>query len=758
MTSTKFSPTPIKALSKIKPLLSLVFFVFSVGLGILVSVITLREDLGQFNWQAFLEASADWFERWPMMVIAFTLLTLVILTSGLRLHLLIKIKQPRQRFIDSLIYGILARYYVLITPWGLGGQPIVMGIMYKKNLPLGIATSAPMLDLLVMRFAMFIFVLIALIGYGYLVDPLIYLLAWIGFIFTCLIPVVMITASFHPFFSQLLIDVVTWVVPTKKRPNFQVKLKETLTQYRQAFLLVKNHPSILILVILFALISQFSLLAIPYFVIASFNLSIFAPSDFAFNLMHVLMMMAFANTILGTVPTLGSAGAAEFTFSTVFSTFISGNILFWATFLWRFLLFYLWLLIGIIISVLQGVFAKREHRRHRIPDFNLPLKVFIFNDGFYPLIDGVVRAIDHHARYLTSKGVDVTVVVPFKGDITGYPYKILAIPLVKIPGFFYPLPFQLSNKKMLEKLFYEGPAIFHAHTPFLLGHLALKLSRAYNVPLVSMFHSKYYDDFYQATKSHFLANFFNRRAVNLMNQSQAVWTVSQGAISTMKSYGIRTNQTKIFTNGVGFVPHPFTKKASQQIYQQWKLNPDVPILLFVGQLIWQKNLRFLLDTLKVLDAMNCPFQMMFVGEGRNRKEVKAYCDSLQFKAKVIFTGKITDEATLSTVYRLGHLFFFPSFYDTDGIVIKEAAVHDLPSLVVEKAAVAAAIKNDHNGFILPNHHKKAALRIQALLNDLPRLKLVGKQAHLDLVKRWDEVLEQLIPAYLAMIKDYYSRG
>jgi hypothetical protein len=36
--------------------------------------------------------------------------------------------------------------------------------------------------------------------------------------------------------------------------------------------------------------------------------------------------------------------------------------------------------------------------------------------------------------------------------------------------------------------------------------------------------------------------------------------------------------------------------------------------------------------------------------------------------------------------------------------------------------------------------------------------LVGKQAHLDLVKRWDEVLEQLIPAYLAMIKDYYSRG
>jgi len=756
MTSTKFSPTPIKALSKIKPLLSLVFLVFSVGLGILVSVITLREDLGQFNWQAFLEASADWFERWPMMVIAFTLLIMVILTSGLRLHLLIKIKQPRQRFIDSLIYGILARYYVLITPWGLGGQPIVMGIMYKKNLPLGIATSAPMLDLLVMRFAMFIFVLIALIGYGYLVDPLIYLLAWIGFIFTCLIPVVMITASFHPFFSQLLIDVVTWVVPTKKRASFQAKLQETLTQYRQAFLLVKNHPSILILVILFALISQFSLLAIPYFVIASFNLSMFAPSEFAFNLMHVLMMMAFANTILGTVPTLGSAGAAEFTFSTVFSTFISGNILFWATFLWRFLLFYFWLMMGMMISLLNGIFYQREKRRHHLPNFNLPLKVFIFNDGFYPLIDGVVRAVDNYARFLLTQGVDVTVVVPTNIDTTPFPYPIIAIKQIKIPGFFYPLPSLAQLRKIKKSLYHDGPTIYHVHTPFLIGQFAIKLARAYNYPVVTTFHSKYRDDFYQLTHSHLLSYLLTKKIVQITNRSQEIWTVAKSTIATMQSYGIHIDKVKIFANGIHFLQQDLSDDDGKVIMRQYHLKEDVPIILFVGQLIWQKNIKFILDTYAGLEKKGFQFQAVFIGEGRNEKDIMRYQQSLGMQSPMIFTGKISEIKILSWFYAHSQLFFFPSLYDNDPLVLKEAALHELPAIVLKNATIAQTIHHNQNGFVIESSIEEAVHKIIEIINDHALRIKVGKQAKQTLAILWHETLKDLVPSYLKVIQDYYS--
>jgi 1,2-diacylglycerol 3-alpha-glucosyltransferase len=747
----------IKKITRLKPYLRAFFFIFSVGLGLIVSFITLREDLTQFNWQTFIETSADWIERWPMMLIAFTLLLVVILTSGLRLHLLISTKLKRHRFLDSLMFGILARYYVLITPWGLGGQPIVMAMMYKKNIPLGLATSAPMLDLLMMRLAMFVFVLVGLIGFGYLVDPLLYLLAWIGFFFTCFVPVIMIMVSFHPFFSQLLIDIVSWFIPAKKKVNFQANLKQTLTQYREAFSLFKKRPFSFFFVAFFALVSQFALLAIPYFIIASFNLAPFDGSNITFNLLNVLMMMSFANTILGTVPTLGSAGAAEFTFTTVFSTFISGNVLFWATFLWRFLLFYLWLLMGIVISLAQGIFAKREYRRHHLPNPQLPLKVFIFNDGFFPLIDGVVRAVDGYATYLVSQGIDVTVVVPSNAyNHQEYPYKILPIPQVKIPGFFYPLPYGIHRRKIREALYYDGPTIYHAHTPFLLGHLALELSRQFHFPLVTTFHSKYYDDYYATTKNRFISNILKRLTINYFKQSQAIWTVSPATIKTIRSYGLKHRSIQVIPNGTNITPQIHSKTNIKTILKQFNLDENMPTLLYVGQLIWQKNIKLMLDTYEALEKLGFEFQAIFVGDGRNQKDIIAECSEKKFKSKILFTGKISDKQTLSGLYAFADLFFFPSSYDTDGIVIKEAAAHELPALVLAKTSASQIIIDQSNGFIQAGGPEKFARRIIEIFSQTIILKEVGIQAKKSIVLRWDDTLKNLVELYQKVIEDFYS--
>jgi 1,2-diacylglycerol 3-alpha-glucosyltransferase len=753
----KQSPLPkIKKISQLKSFFGILFFVISIGIGITVSFITLREDLVQFNWTTFIETSADWVERWPMMLIAIFLLLAVIFTSGLRLHLLIKTKLKHYRFLDSLVFGILARYYVLITPWGLGGQPIVMAMMHQRKIPLGLATSAPMLDLLMMRLAMFIFVLVALIGFGHLVDPLLYLFAWIGFFFTCLLPVILIAGSFHPWFSQLIIEVTTWLIPPKRKAGFQAKLTETLAQYRNAFLLFRRRPLTFIGVASFAIISQFALLAIPYFVMASFNVNAFLDSDLAFSLGHVVMMMAIANTILGAIPTLGSAGAAEFTFTTVFSTFITGNTLFWATFLWRFLLFYFWLFMGVLITLIQGFFAKAERRRLHHPDPTLPLKVYLFNDGFFPIIDGVVKSVDAHARYLLSQGVLVTVVVPFRGDTRLYPYPILAIPPLKIPGFFYPLPYRFKHQKFLEALYYEGPTIYHAHTPFLLGRLASIMGKRYNIPLISTFHSKYKEDFYQATKSRWLANLFTKIIVKRMNQSQAIWTVSKGAVLTMKSYGLDTSHTRIFTNGITPLSNPMTNEEMVRTLHEFHLSESIPIILFVGQIIWQKNIQFIFQTLEALNALNPQFQLVMVGEGRNEKEIQAMAETLALKHPVIFTGKIHDPTILAALYGASTLFFFPSFYDTDGIVMKEAALHHLPTLVIQGSTIASVIKNRDNGIILPNHPQKAATIIKTLLRSPALRKRIGLKAHQTLAFTWNDTLKDLIPSYITTIKDYYS--
>jgi glycosyltransferase involved in cell wall biosynthesis/uncharacterized membrane protein YbhN (UPF0104 family) len=653
------------------------------------------------------------------------------------------------------MYGILARYYVLITPWALGSQPILIGIMYQRKIPIGLATSAVMIDLLVMRLSMALIVLYALLGFGHLVSPGILLFAWIGFFFTCINPVILVLASLHVWLEKGLLTIIAWIFPRKKE-KYQSSLKRILLQYRQSFEAFRHQVMPMVKVTLYSLLSQFSLLALPYFLMASFSTSVFEISPIEFNLVHVTMMTALSNVILGIVPTLGSAGAAEFTFATVFSTFLKGNYLLWAILLWRVMLFYIWLIIGVCISLYLGWFQKNVKKQKPYHP-SLPMKIFIFNDGFFPLIDGVVRAVDGYARYLHQQGIDVTVVVPFVGDTSQYPYRILAIPQFKIPGFFYPLPYGMKGKRIQSLYRYDGPIVYHTHTPFLLGHLALKLAKKYRIPIVSTFHSKYYDDYLAATKSKMLARIFTFFTMRFFKKTNAIWTVSKGTVETMRQYGLDHRPIKIIPNGINFIPNPINKLEAAIILKDYQVSTELPFILFVGQLIWQKNLQLILDTYLELEKKGFLFQAVFVGDGRDENHIKDYARKQGFKSKIIFTGKITNQLILGSFYQMASLFFFPSKYDNDPLVIKEAAAYQLPSLVLANTSIAQLLNNEVNGFIQKGDSQSFSARIIAILSDSKKLKAVGEKAKKTLVVSWSDTLKDLQDYYQEVLSDYDSR-
>ena len=734
---------------------SIIFFIVSMVLGIGFSFFSLQGDLASFEWLPFLTLSQQWLGQLDMILVSLLLLGIIIITSGLRFHVFLTIKLKHLRFRTSLMYGILARYYVLVTPWALGSQPILIGIMYQRKVPIGLATSAVMIDLLVMRLSMALIVLYALLGFGHLVSPGILLFAWIGFFFTCIQPVILVLASLHVWLEKGLLTIIAWIFPRKKE-KYQSSLTSVLLQYRQSFQEFRHQVVPMVKVTLYSLLSQFSLLALPYFLMASFSTSVFEISPIEFNLVHVTMMTALSNVILGIVPTLGSAGAAEFTFATVFSTFLKGNYLLWAILLWRVMLFYIWLLIGVCISLYLGWFQKNIKNPHTYNP-SLPLKVFIFNDGFFPLIDGVVRAVDGYARYLHQQGIDVTVVVPFVGDTSPYPYRILAIPQIKIPGFFYPLPYGMNGKRIQSLYRYDGPMVYHTHTPFLLGHLALKLAKQYRIPIVSTFHSKYYDDYLAATKSKAIANIFTFLTMRFFKKTNAIWTVSNGTVETMRQYGLDDRPIKIIANGINFKPETITKTEAASFLKDYQLREEIPFILFVGQLIWQKNLKLILDTYLHLEKKGFLFQAVFVGEGRDEKKIKDYAKRLLLKSKINFTGKIKSQSILASFYQRASLFFFPSRYDNDPLVIKEAAAYRLPTLVLANTSIAQLLTNQVNGFIQDGDSDSFATRIIAILSDSKKLKAVGEEAKKTLVVSWSETLKDLQSYYQDVRSDYDSR-
>ncbi len=731
------------------------FFFLSIGIGVLFTTISLQNDLSNLDFSAILNASQTWLANWPMMVVAIMMLVTIMVTSGIRYQLLLRKAKSEVRFRESLMFGILARYYVLITPWALGSQPILIGLLYQRKYSIGQATNAVMLDLLMMRLSMAMIVAVALLGFSHLVSPVIITIAWIGFFLTCVFPILLVLGSVQPWLEKLVKSLIHFAFP-KKHPKMIQSIEHSLTQYRQAFKEYRQHKQGMFFVFLFALISQIAMLSIPYFLLASFSQDIFNPQFGLFTFWNLVMMMAIANVIIGVAPTLGSAGAAELTFATFFSIFLSGNFMFWAILLWRGMLFYVWLIIGILMSLSLSLTQKKSKKKAQKLDLKFPLKVFIFNDGFFPMIDGVVRAVDGYAKYLVSKGIDVTVVVPFNGDTKPFPYQVIAIPQYKIPGFFYPVPYGVNRKKIWKKLQYDGPTIYHAHTPFLLGHLALRLSKRFQVPLVTTFHSKYFDDYYAATKNRLVSNILKYFTINYFRKSNAIWTVSDATVKTIHAYGLTDRPIKVISNGVDIKPNPWIGKEKEKVLKTYGIQSGVPILLFVGQLIWQKNLKLIIDTYSCLEKKGFTFQAMFVGDGRHQDDIKAYAKDLNLQSNIIFTGQIKDYQVLSTIYALSHLFFFPSAYDNDPLVIKEAAAHGLPSLVLANTSVSTLIHHDDNGFIQDGDANLFAERIINIFLNQQKRTLVGLNAKATLVKGWNETLLSLIPSYASVIDDYYS--
>lgn len=650
------------------------FFVLSIFIGLFVSFIALQQDITMFNLQTFVEASADWIERYPAMLFGFFLVLIVGFTAGLRIHILMKVKRKRTRFIDSLLYGILARYYVLITPWGLGGQPITIAMMLKKNIPFGLAVAIPMIDLLFMRFAMTIIGAIALIRFGYLVDGYILFFSIIGYFITSILPMLMITFTINPKFETIILQFIEQYWPIKSRSKTVVKIQKFSKSYRDAFAVFKEHPFELFQVFLLSMMSQIALLSIPFFVMMSFDFFPLMPeTTLDFNYLHITAMVTIATVILGTIPTIGSAGAAEFTFVSVFSIFLSGNYLFWTTFIWRFFVFYLWLFVGIIITTIQGVFAKREQRRHHIPTFTFPLKVFLFHEYFYPVIDDSVKAVDAYAKYLISQGIDVTVVAPFNGNKENFPYPILSIQMVKFIRRVGRFPYFFFRQQYQKNFFCNAPTVYHSFTPFKLGENVVKMGALNNIPVVLTLQDRYQDQGgHGSSFPHKLT-----KMGSILKQFESIFVNDKGLTDIFKHYKLDEKKLIQVVEGTDFVLEKELKYQRQLIQKKFNLNDAIVTLIADIKVDNENESQWVQNTIKDFDLSGLPFQLLLIGSGSEDKKMKQGWVSAHPQSKIIGLGDVTESLVRSGYFSSADILLVEKNRGVVTPLMQEALAHQV---------------------------------------------------------------------------------
>ena len=79
------------------------------------------------------------------------------------------------------------------------------------------------------------------------------------------------------------------------------------------------------------------------------------------------------------------------------------------------------------------------------------------------------------------------------------------------------------------------------------------MARRRQVPLVSTFHSKYYQDFYGKTKSKVIAQGVVNYIIRFYNQCDGVWTVNHATAQVLREYGYH-GKIRIMENGTNREP------------------------------------------------------------------------------------------------------------------------------------------------------------------------------------------------------------
>ena len=291
--------------------------------------------------------------------------------------------------------------------------------------------------------------------------------------------------------------------------------------------------------------------------------------------------------------------------------------------------------------------------------------------------------------------------------------------------------------------------IVHAHSPFKAGSDAWHLALSRNIPLVSTFHSKYYDDFLKTTKSERMAQLGVKFIVDFYNRCDDVWAVGNDTAQVLRSYGYE-GDILVMPNGVNIRER--NESHIPMVEEKFGIPKDETVLLFVGQMNWKKNILRILEAAAKLFGEGQRFTLLLAGRGPDEKEIDEKISELGLRGIARRIGHQTDLNVLDGLYQRASLFVFPSLYDNAPMVVREAAAMHTPSVMVRGSSAAEVVQDEVNGYLCEDDSENLAWVIKNALMDPEKLKRVGDCARETIPVSWDKVMEQVVARYEYLIE------
>ena len=379
--------------------------------------------------------------------------------------------------------------------------------------------------------------------------------------------------------------------------------------------------------------------------------------------------------------------------------------------------------------------------------------ICLLNDSFPPLIDGVANTVVNYAKHLPEEGLKSLVITPDRNDAEDqkFDYPVIRYPSIKtqmVEGYPAGVPFSPKIARATEA---EKITLLHSHCPVVSTLVARELRQIKEVPIVMTYHTKFDIDIAHIVKNAHLREVCKKVLLSNISACDEIWAVSKGAGENLRALGYEGDYI-VMPNGVDLPRERASAQKMDAVTGTYDLPRDVPVYLFVGRMMWYKGIRIILDALAKMKIQSQDFRMVFIGDGDDRQDIEQYAEKCSIADRCIFTGVIHDRAELQAWYTRANLFLFPSTYDTNGLVVREAAACSLASVLIRGSCAAEGITDRRNGFLIEENPESLAACLSSLSRDTMRC--VGEAAGNELYLSWADAVKMAAERYRIVIDRY----
>lgn len=284
---------------------------------------------------------------------------------GIRRHVILN------RLGHSLKVNLIGKFYDNVTPFAVGGQPMQIYYLHQRaNYSGGEASAVVLVKYFFNMTSMCLVSLLVMACNTHVLGAievdwariLIHVAAWVGIAVNMFLPLMVLFFVIFPKFATKLATFVIGIgfkiKIVKNKEEALAKALKTVTDFRAAFKLMAKKPKEFIALVLLCLAEDCLRFALPFFIMKMFN-GLGADAGFA-ELIKVMALNVFVTQSVCIIPTPGNSGAIESIGTIAFTAVLTNTgVLGWSVLVWRFFVFYIYIIIGIGLAIEQFIYDLR---------------------------------------------------------------------------------------------------------------------------------------------------------------------------------------------------------------------------------------------------------------------------------------------------------------------------------------------------------------------------------------------------------------